>query len=173
MGTLLDLVCPLMGGTRVRLLLAGLLAVAAVTVPAMPVAADDTVHDNGFIVRSSLGYGNVARAGQWAPLTVDVTSLGPTLDGTILVLAQQNPLYRYGSSGYSGLAGSTYEFHLSLAPFDHKRISVGVLVPGTSSFVVELVQGGRTLVTVPATSQAAQSLIGVLSDQPDSVVAAR
>lgn len=161
-----------MGGTGFRLLLAGLLAVAAVSLPAMPVAADGTVNDNGFLLRASLGYNNVARAGQWAPLTVDVTSLGPALDGTILVLAQQNPPNQYGSSGYSGLSGPTYEFHLSLAPNERKRLAAAVLVPGSRSFSVELVQGGKTLAAVPATSQAAQSLIAVLSDQPDSVVGA-
>jgi hypothetical protein len=172
MGTRLDLVCPLMGGTGARLLLAGLLAVAAVGVPATPVAADATANDNGFLVRASLGYNNLTRAGQWAPLTVDVISLGAAFDGTILVLAQQNLPYRYGASGSSGLSGPTYEFHLSLAANERKRLAAAVLVPATGSFSVELVQGGRTLVTVPATSQAAQSLVAVLSDQPDPIAGA-
>jgi len=172
MGTLLDLVCPLMGGTGVRLLLASLLAVAAVCVPALPVAADATVNDNGFLLHASLGYNNVARAGQWAPLTVDVTSLGPSFDGTILVLAQPNPPTRYGPSSNSGSIGPTYEFHLGLAANQHKRIEAAVLVPGSGSVVVELVQGGKTLAAVPVTSQAAQSLVAVLSDQPDSVLGA-
>jgi hypothetical protein len=162
MGTLLDLVCALMAGTGLRLLLAGLLAVAAVSVPAMPVAADATVNYNGFLLRASLGYNNVARAGQWAPLTVDVTSLGPAFEGTILVLAQQNPPNQYGPSGYSGLSGPSYEFHLSLTGNQHKRMEAAVLVPGSGSVLVELVQGGKTVVAVLATSQAAQSLVAVL-----------
>jgi hypothetical protein len=161
-----------MGGTAVRLLLASLLAVATVSLPAMPVAADATVNGSGFLLRASLGYNNVARAGQWAPLTVDVTSLGPAFDGTVLVLAQQNPPYRYGPSSNSGSIGPTYEFHLSLAANQHKRIEAAVLVPGSPSLVVELVHGGETLVAVPVTSQAAQSLVAVLSDQPDSVLGA-
>ena len=161
-----------MGGTGLRLLLAGLLAVAAVSLPAMPVAADGAVNDNGFLLRASLGYNNVARAGQWAPLTIDVTSLGPAFDGTIMVLAQQNSQYRYGASGSSGLSGPTYDFHLSLAANERKRISAAVPVPGAGSFVVELVQDGKTLVAVPVTSQPAQSLVAVLSDEPDSVVGA-
>jgi len=168
----MDIVCPLMGGTGLRLLFAGLLAVAAASMPALPVAADGTVNDNGFLLRASLGYNNVARAGQWAPLTVDVTSLGPAFDGTILVLAQQNPPNQYGSSGYSGSSGPTYEFHLSLAPNERKRLAAAVLVPGSRRFSVELVQGGKTLVAVPATSQAAPSLVAVLSDQPDSLLGA-
>jgi hypothetical protein len=162
-----------MGGTGGRLLLAGLLAIAAVGVPAKPAAAaDGTVNDNGFVLHASLGYSNMARAGEWAPLTVDVTSLGPTFDGTVLVVVPQNSAYAYGSSSYSAPGGPTYELHLSLAPFQQKRLVTGVLVPGAgTSLVVELVQAGKTLVGVPVTSQAVQSLVAVLSDQPDSVAA--
>jgi hypothetical protein len=161
-----------MGGTGARLLFAGLLAVAAVGVPSTPVAADATVDDNGFVVRASLGYSNQARPGQWAPLTVDVISLGSAFDGTILVLAQQGSPFRYGPSGSSALSGPAYEFHLSLAANERKRLAAAVLVPGAGGFSVELVEGGRTLVTVPATSQAAQSLVAVLSDHADSIAGA-
>jgi hypothetical protein len=163
-----------MGGTGRRLLLAGLLAVVAVCVPARPAAAaDGTVNDNGFVLHASLGYGSMARAGEWAPLTVDVTSLGPTFDGNVLVVAPRNSAYTYGSSSYSAPGGPSYELHLSLAPFQQKRIVTAVLLPGPgTSFIVELVQAGKTLAAVSVSSQAVQSLVAVLSDQPDSIAAA-
>jgi hypothetical protein len=112
------------------------------------------------------GYHGSSKAGEWMPVTIDVTNSGADVEGTVEVQTSG------GSQGGPPISDAIYQVPLSLAAgtTKHLRVYVASDPIGGGTVTVRIVQNGRVLIAQDApTTNAAAALIGVLSDQPTAL----
>src|SRR5919204_6007118 len=160
------------GARRSRALTVALAAFALL--PALPAAIPAVADDQSFRLQVHVGYHDVVRAGEWMPVTVDITNTGSDFRGSLDIGLQDNPVSQVkvpfaSAPPQPGLPGSAvYQVPLTLATGATKQVRTYVLsdVPGTP-LTVRLDDHGRLFggqsVSAPTT---ARVLVGVLSDAP-------
>src|SRR5260370_40297183 len=88
-------------------------------------------------VAVKLGYSGFVKAGQWMPVTIDVTNAGQDFDGPLEVSAT-------ASANGPPTGPATYTTHVSLASGATKRLKTFVLeAQGPTPAPVRLVEHGR------------------------------
>ena len=126
----------------------------------LPLAAAGTdAAGSGISLTVHLGYQDVIKAGEWMPVTVDVHSSGPAVDGTLETQVSLN------SQPYvSGLG--IYQQPISLAGGATKRIRMYLSIDASgASVTARIVQNGRVVASQATLgSSTTSTLIGVLSD---------
>jgi hypothetical protein len=160
------------GARRSRALTVALAAFALL--PALPAVLAAAADDQSVSVQVHVGYHDVVRAGEWMPVTVDLTNSGSNFTGSLDIGLQDNPVSLVkvpfsSAPPQPGLPGSAvYQVPLTLAAGATKQVRTFVLsdVPGTP-LTVRLDDHGRLFggqsVSAPTT---ARVLVGVLSDTP-------
>jgi len=130
---------------------------AALVLPLAAAGADAA--SSGVSLTVHLGYQDVIKAGEWMPVTVDVHSSGPAVDGTLETQVSLN------SQPYvSGLG--IYQQPISLAGGATKRIRMYLSIDASgASVTARIVQNGRIIASQATLgSSTTSTLIGVLSD---------
>ena len=115
---------------------------------------------SGISLTVHLGYQDVLKPGEWMPVTVDVRSSGPAVDGTLEIseaISSQPTI--------SGFA--VYQQPISLAGGATKRIRAYLTVDATGVTVTtRIVANGRVIASQDSVaSSQSTTLIGVLSDE--------
>lgn len=139
-----------------RLGLASLLAVLL-----LPFAgAGAEAAGSGISLTVHVGYQDVVKPGEWMPVTVDVRSTGPAVDGTLEISEAIN-----GQPSVSGFA--VYQQPISLAGGATKRIRAYLTVDATGVTVsTRIVANGRVVASQDSlASGQSTTLIAVLSDE--------
>jgi hypothetical protein len=119
---------------------------------------------NPISVVVKVGYSGFVKAGQWMPVTIDVTNAGPDFEGTLEV----SPT---ASSNGPPIGAAIYTTHVSLASGATKHLKTYVLEDqGTAPVSVRMVENGRVVASADSLAgSSATTLIGVLSDQPTAL----
>ncbi len=115
---------------------------------------------NPISVAVKVGYSGFVKAGQWMPVTIDVTNAGQDFDGTLEVSAT-------ASANGQPIGPAIYTTHVSLASGATKRLKTFVVEDqGPTPVSVHLVENERVVASADSVAgAAATTLIGVLSDQ--------
>lgn len=143
---------------------AWVIAVCAAVAFSTPIAVEAA--GSPLNVSVQVGYRNVAKLGQWMPVSVDITNSGPDFDGTLEL--QSNGTYGV-KSGPLG-ASAVYATPVSLGTGATKHFKTYVSSDVGSGIDVRIVQNGRVIFSQQApTPNAASLLVGVLSDQPTTL----
>src|SRR5690242_16556887 len=113
-----------------------------------------------------IGYHDTVKAGDWMPVTVDITNAGADLDGTLEVQAAASNINIGGPP--SGAA--VYRTPVSLAAGAAKQVRTYTLVDQPGAITAQLVREGRVIASKQATAANTPTLlIGVVSDQPSTL----
>lgn len=143
-----------------RLGIASLLA--ALIFPLAAASADAA--GSGINLTVHLGYQDVVKPGEWMPVTIDIHSAGPAVDGTLQI---QESLTSQPSVG--GFA--VYQQPISLAGGATKRIRAYVSIDTSGAAVTaRVVENGRVIASQDSLANGTTTaLIGVLSDVPTTL----
>src|SRR5260370_9599406 len=100
-------------------------------------------------VAVKVGYSGFVKAGQWMPVTIDVTNAGQDFDGTLEVSAT-------ASANGPPIGPAIYTTHMSLASGATKRLKTFVLEDrGPPPGSVRLVQNGRLVASADSVAGSA------------------
>ena len=144
-------------GRRMGALVMAVGAAVALLTPITAEAAGSPLN-----VSVQVGYRNLAKFGQWMPISVDVTNNGPDFDGTLEIQSSGS----FGGKGGPLVGTAVYETPVSLAAGATKHFRTYVSPDVGAGVDVRIVQNGRVIASQqPPPPTGAGLLVGVLSDQ--------
>ena len=131
---------------------------------AFPVTAVGAQARGAVTLTVHAGYQDVIKPGEWMPVTIDASSSGAGVDGTLEIQQSLN--------AQPGVSGTTiYQQPISLAAGASKRIRIYVVEETTGATIAaRIVQNGRVVVSQDSVGNGTTTaLIGVLSDGASSL----
>ena len=138
------------------------LALMAVALTLLAVSPAAQAATNPISITVKLGYAGSVKAGQWMPVSIDLTNQSQGIDGTLEITTGFN-------NGQSGQPYESviYQTPVSLPAGATKHIRTYLVEDNAPAIVsARLVAGGRVLATADSgTPNVSSALIGVLSDQ--------